>query len=292
MSKDAMQWVASLPPNCTLDPYARAVLYQYAWHADQERGEAYQSISKIAARTSLHERTVASRVKRLRDAGLLVDTGRRINNIVVYRVPWVDVDGDESPIPNGGLESIACGKPPTASTPLEVAAEDASPPLAIIKPPTPSPQAPHWECPQTDEQNEQKEKTNPRARRAPSRSTSTETVELPAWLPVDAWDGFVEMRRQGKHPLTAYAERLALRDLAKLHDAGEDPRAVLEKAVLYGWRGLFPVNGSGVRQPVPTNGHPAPPRSGLMAGLRERRQQREAVVDVDASLVLDDKPAA
>jgi len=115
-------------------------------------------------------------------------------------------------------------------------------------------------------------------------------VELPSWVPIDAWQGFCEMRHKGKRPFTAYAECLALRDLTALRDAGEDPRAVLEKSILRGWDGLFPVNGACDRKPAsPTNGHASTPRSGLMAGIRERRQQRESAIDVD---VTDVVPAA
>jgi hypothetical protein len=67
------------------------------------------------------------------------------------------------------------------------------------------------------------------------------SVTLPAWVPEDAWNAWLEVRPKVKAPNTPRALALALRDLEKLRDEGNDPRAVLEAAVVKGWRGLFPV---------------------------------------------------
>lgn len=64
---------------------------------------------------------------------------------------------------------------------------------------------------------------------------------LPAWIPGDAWDSFVEMRRKLRAPLTKKAEEIAVSELKKLRDEGNDPRAVLEQSTMKSWRGLFPV---------------------------------------------------
>jgi hypothetical protein len=69
----------------------------------------------------------------------------------------------------------------------------------------------------------------------------TSAVALPAWVPEDAWNAWLEVRPKVKAPNTRRALNLALRDLQKLRDEGNDPRAVLEAAVVKGWRGLFPV---------------------------------------------------
>lgn len=64
---------------------------------------------------------------------------------------------------------------------------------------------------------------------------------LPAWVPQDAWLSWLEVRPRVKAPNTPRALALALRDLERLRDEGQDPRAVLEAATLKGWRGLFAV---------------------------------------------------
>jgi len=71
---------------------------------------------------------------------------------------------------------------------------------------------------------------------------------LPSWVPEDAWRSWLEVRSRVKAPNTARALTLALRDLERLKNEGNDPRTVLETATVKGWRGLFPVKSQ--TQPV------------------------------------------
>lgn len=65
---------------------------------------------------------------------------------------------------------------------------------------------------------------------------------LPAWIPADAWAGYVEMRVAIKKPLkTERAINLAINTLTKLRDEGNDPGAVLDQSVMHSWIGLFAV---------------------------------------------------
>ncbi len=71
-------------------------------------------------------------------------------------------------------------------------------------------------------------------------------VALPDWLPQDAWDGWLEIRRKNRAPNTPRALRLAINELARLKASGQDVTAVLEQSTLRGWRGVFEVKrGSG-----------------------------------------------
>lgn len=79
---------------------------------------------------------------------------------------------------------------------------------------------------------------------------SPAAIELPEWLPVDAWNSFVAMRKKIKAPMTHDAERLAIGTLEKLMHAGHRPRAVLEQSTLNSWRGLFEI-----KQPRGNGGH-------------------------------------
>ena len=71
----------------------------------------------------------------------------------------------------------------------------------------------------------------------------------PDWLPADAWDGYLEMRKRIKKPMTDYAMKLAVGELGKLRDAGQDPEAVLNQSTMKSWQGLFEVKAN--------NGKPA-----------------------------------
>jgi len=63
---------------------------------------------------------------------------------------------------------------------------------------------------------------------------------LPAFIPQEEWDAFVEMRLR-KGTLTNYAKKLIADKLAKLQSMGHDPGDVLRQSVERGWKGVFPV---------------------------------------------------
>lgn len=69
-------------------------------------------------------------------------------------------------------------------------------------------------------------------------------VALPDWLPVDAWEAWLEVRAKAKAPNTSRALRLAIAELARLKASGQDVRAVLEQSTMRGWRGVFEVKGA------------------------------------------------
>jgi hypothetical protein len=90
----------------------------------------------------------------------------------------------------------------------------------------------------------------------PSRGSGGEAFKLPDWVPKDAWDGFIEMRKSIHKPLkTERAVRLAVAKLETLKAAGHDPEEVLNQSTMNGWQGLFEIrkvrgserdNGSGL----------------------------------------------
>ena len=66
---------------------------------------------------------------------------------------------------------------------------------------------------------------------------------LPSWINEEDWNGFVEMRKKIKKPLTDRAKKMALESLRKLRDSGQDPNLVLQQSEFNNWKGLFPVKG-------------------------------------------------
>lgn len=65
--------------------------------------------------------------------------------------------------------------------------------------------------------------------------------DLPDWIPKEAWEGWLEMRRQKRIPMTDGARKLAIRTLARLREMGEVVEYVLGQSEFKGWSGLFPV---------------------------------------------------
>lgn len=76
---------------------------------------------------------------------------------------------------------------------------------------------------------------------ARGRARDAAPQPLPPWVDADAWAGFEAMRRAIRKPLTEAARRLAVAELAKLRDAGQDPTEVLRQSTFRSWAGLFPV---------------------------------------------------
>ncbi len=61
----------------------------------------------------------------------------------------------------------------------------------------------------------------------------------PVWLPIDAWQGWVEMRKQRKRPLTDRAKARALNKLEALHLAGHDINELLDRSTINGWLDIY-----------------------------------------------------
>lgn len=81
-----------------------------------------------------------------------------------------------------------------------------------------------------------------RAGKKKGESTELGKLILPTWVSPEAWDGFCEMRKSIRKPMTDYAKKLAIGNLEKLRQQGHDPTKVLEQSILKSWQGLFPVS--------------------------------------------------
>ena len=62
---------------------------------------------------------------------------------------------------------------------------------------------------------------------------------LPNWMPLEAWNAFLEMRKKQRKQLTPYGVRLAVKKLEDLRAAGNDPKSILETSILGSYQGLF-----------------------------------------------------
>lgn len=66
-------------------------------------------------------------------------------------------------------------------------------------------------------------------------------IGLPDWIDREAWEGFCEMRRAMKKiPFTDRAQKMILKSLYDLKQAGHDPNAALDQSTLMGWRDVWP----------------------------------------------------
>lgn len=78
-----------------------------------------------------------------------------------------------------------------------------------------------------------------------AQASKSPALELPDWLPADAWKMWEEFRRaKSGRGWAAGAKALSIRELSKLRAAGHDPQAVIEQSIQRGWTGLFEVKQS------------------------------------------------
>lgn len=77
-----------------------------------------------------------------------------------------------------------------------------------------------------------------------TETEKTKSFLLPDWVPLEPWNGFVEMRKKGKSPFTERAKKLLITELEKLKSKGYDPGACLDMSTMQGWSSVYePRNG-------------------------------------------------
>lgn len=64
---------------------------------------------------------------------------------------------------------------------------------------------------------------------------------IPDWIPQDAWQGYLDMRRKIRKAMTDRAVQLAINTLHRLKEQGQDIGAVLDQSTMNSWQGLFAV---------------------------------------------------
>ncbi len=97
-------------------------------------------------------------------------------------------------------------------------------------------------------------KTGARTRRAPVRPAVVgregkgkegdigregDRMEIPDWIPVEPWQGFLEMREAKKKKPTSRALQLIIDKLAQWRERGHDPAEILNKATVNGWTDVY-----------------------------------------------------
>lgn len=63
-------------------------------------------------------------------------------------------------------------------------------------------------------------------------------------VPSEIWADWKAHRKASGNALTDHAERLGIKALEKLWNAGHDPTAVIEQSIVNGWKGFFEIKGS------------------------------------------------
>jgi hypothetical protein len=64
-------------------------------------------------------------------------------------------------------------------------------------------------------------------------------IALPAYVDQEAWDGFCDMRKAAKKPLTTRAAKLVLYELYRIKEAGHCPNAALDQSTCHCWADVY-----------------------------------------------------
>lgn len=183
-----------------------------------DQGECYPSIPMLAVKCSMGERTVQQHITDMEGAGIIkreLRTGRS----TIYRID------------PRRICTPAESTPPQISHPTP--AESAPPPPQNLHP-TPADFAPIT----INEPSVEPSRKHQKARAKPAAAVVA-VIDLPDWLPLEAWRGYLEMRREKRKPPTDHAVKLLLDDLAKWHAKGHDIAAALNASTRNGWTDVY-----------------------------------------------------
>jgi hypothetical protein len=98
---------------------------------------------------------------------------------------------------------------------------------------------------------------------------------LPDWIPQEAWNEFVAMRKKKKKPLTEYATKLAIKKLEGFRSQGQNVEDILNNSIFHEWEGLFAVA-------PPRSSHSKPEKFDPTAYVnRNRSQSNERTIIID-----------
>lgn len=64
-------------------------------------------------------------------------------------------------------------------------------------------------------------------------------IRLPDWLPKTQWEGYLEMRKATKEPMTNLSKTLLLGKLEKMKSKGVDVMQALEDAIINNWKSVY-----------------------------------------------------
>jgi uncharacterized protein YdaU (DUF1376 family) len=91
-----------------------------------------------------------------------------------------------------------------------------------------------------------------------ARETKSLTViqTLPSWVPLDAWSGYLDMRRKKRMISTDRAIGMLITKLDAMRLKGHDPTEILDTATLNNWKSLYePKENTNGNRAKPTTAH-------------------------------------
>lgn len=182
-----------------------------------DQGECYPSISMLAEKCSMSERSVFNHIADLEKVGAIARQSRT-GRSTVYTIDPCKFCTPANSAPLQLLQGTPANSAPTPLQPLH---------------PTPATVAPI-----TINEPSIEPSDNHKTRK--SRRLVTTDFVLPDWIPADAWAAFMETRKTKKAKSTAYALGLIVKSLEAFKADGHDPLAILNASIKAGWSDVYP----------------------------------------------------
>lgn len=177
-----------------------------------DQGECYPSISMLAEKCSMSERSVFNHIADLEKVGAIARQSRT-GRSTVYTIDPCKFCTPANSAPMQLLQGTPANSAPTPLQPLH---------------PTPATVAPITI-------------NEPSLNRKEPKDTLADATGfvLPDWIPADAWAAFMETRKAKKAKSTAYALGLIVKSLETFRAAGHDPLAILNASIKAGWSDVY-----------------------------------------------------
>lgn len=227
MSIRAVSWALSTKIDRSSTKFVLVALCNYA----NEFGECYPSAKQLSEDTCQDIKTVESNLKRLRELGMLVDTGARrgsTKQVIVYRiVPSASVvHTQEAPPKTDELNTPKNGVVNEVNTPVF----PDNTPVFPLKDPRFSGETP----PKTGDGTVKEPSRN---RQGIKTARAQPAFTLPDWINEKHWDAWHSCDKRKK--ATNAQKQMAVEKLDQWRQEGIDFAAALENAAVAGWQGLF-----------------------------------------------------
>lgn len=222
-----------------LQPTRKMVLLALCDNANDE-GLCYPSITTIAKKCSLSRRAVINAIEFLEEKGFLTRE-KRDGSVTTYHITnpciW------RTSAPDAPVHEVHPTGAPDAPPPVHEVHRSRRP--LYIEPSIEPSKNRQVDTPPTPPQGGHEVPPAPSSK--PQQNQQPEPIALPPWLPQDLWDEFIAHRKAMRSPLTAHAQKLAIKKLDELRRDGHDPRAVIEQTILNGWKSFYPLRTNATR---------------------------------------------
>ncbi len=198
-----------------------------------DQGECYPSVSMLAEKCSMSERSVFNHISDLEKDGAITRINRT-GRSTIYQINPCKFCTPKQSLTPANIAEVQPSTPANSSwVEAQTPANSAPTPLQILHPtpanisPTPANSAPITiKEPSHNHQIEPKTKTR-------------KAFVLPDWIEVEAWDAFMTVRAKKKAASTDYALNLIIKSLTKFREQGHDPMDCLNNSIKAGWSDVY-----------------------------------------------------